>query len=86
VTALIIIGSFFSFFLSTADPYRMRVFCYNVLAEVYAIPERHCYCPSWAIEWDYRKKLVLQEISKHNPDILCLQEVYTVVSSAFAFN
>lgn len=58
-----------------ADPYRMRVFCYNVLAEVYAIPDRHCYCPSWAIEWDYRKKLVVQEISKHNPDIMCLQEV-----------
>lgn len=69
-------GLTFAYFIPyEADPYRMRVFCYNVLAEVYAIPERHFYCPTWAIEWDYRKKLVIQEINKHNPDILCLQEV-----------
>lgn len=58
-----------------ADPYRLRVFCYNVLAEVYATPDRHFYCPSWAIEWDYRKKLVLQEILKYSGDVICLQEV-----------
>ena len=33
------------------------------------------YTPSWALQWDYRKELILNEILQHNADFLCLQEV-----------
>ena len=29
----------------------LRIICYNILAEVYATPERHNCCPSWALKW-----------------------------------
>lgn len=29
----------------------LRIFCYNILAESYATPERHGYCPAWALSW-----------------------------------
>ena len=29
----------------------LRIFCYNILAEAYATPERHGYCPAWALKW-----------------------------------
>jgi len=51
------------------------VFCYNVLAEKYATQERHSYTPCWALEWQYRKERIINEILSNNPDIVCLQEV-----------
>mmetsp|Transcript_24405 Transcript_24405/g.61203 ORF Transcript_24405/g.61203 Transcript_24405/m.61203 type:complete len:695 (-) Transcript_24405:149-2233(-) len=54
---------------------RVTVFCYNVLAETYATQDRHPYCPSWALNWNYRKQKVLKEILNCDPDICCLQEV-----------
>lgn len=38
----------------------MRVLCYNVLAESYAMNDRINYCPSWALVWDYRKQRILK--------------------------
>jgi len=51
------------------------VFCYNILAEVYAQSERINYCPEWALKWEYRKHRILKEIFLYEPDIICLQEV-----------
>jgi CCR4-NOT transcription complex subunit 6 len=46
------------------------------LAEAYATPERHGYCPSWALKWnEYRKPRVLKELLEYSSDIICLQEV-----------
>jgi len=53
----------------------IRVFCYNILAESYAMPERCSYCPVWALSWEYRKLRLLQELFYYDPDVLCLQEV-----------
>jgi CCR4-NOT transcription complex subunit 6 len=53
----------------------IRVLCYNVLAESYALPDRINYCPIWALQWEYRKHRLLKEISAYDPDIMCLQEV-----------
>lgn len=33
------------------------------------------YCPSWALEWDYRKKEILAEIHDRDADVVLLQEV-----------
>jgi len=61
----------------------IRVFCYNVLADAYASPERLNYCPSWALAWDYRKVHLIKEITLYEPDIICLQEVEAEQYSSF---
>eukprot|EP00045_Choanoeca_perplexa_P006991 m.61400 g.61400 ORF g.61400 m.61400 type:complete len:496 (-) comp13875_c0_seq1:83-1570(-) len=53
----------------------VTAFCYNVLCEKYATRQVYRYCPSWALEWDYRKQNINKEILKHSSDIICLQEV-----------
>jgi CCR4-NOT transcription complex subunit 6 len=54
---------------------KFSVFCYNILSEQLATPEQHFYCPSWALDWSYRRKKILSEIESYNCDIVCLQEV-----------
>lgn len=49
--------------------------CYNVLCEKYATSQMYGYTPSWALQWDYRKELILQELMNYSSDILCLQVV-----------
>ncbi|KAJ3021509.1 Glucose-repressible alcohol dehydrogenase transcriptional effector [Thoreauomyces humboldtii] len=51
------------------------VMTYNILAEKYATAQQYAYTPSWALSWDYRKDLLLQDILNYNADIICLQEV-----------
>lgn len=51
------------------------VMCYNVLCDKYATRQVYSYCPSWALEWDYRKKGILEEIRHYSADIINLQEV-----------
>ncbi|BES92307.1 CCR4-NOT transcription complex subunit [Nesidiocoris tenuis] len=55
----------------------MTVMCYNVLCDKYATRQMYGYCPSWALEWDYRKKAILAEIRHYTADIISLQEVET---------
>jgi mRNA deadenylase 3'-5' endonuclease subunit Ccr4 len=33
------------------------------------------YCPPWALKWSFRRQLIMQEMDRHRPDIVCLQEV-----------
>lgn len=49
--------------------------CYNVLCDKYATRQMYSYCPSWALNWDYRKKGILDEIRHYAADIINLQEV-----------
>lgn len=49
--------------------------CYNVLCDKYATRQMYSYCPSWALNWDYRKKGILDEIRHYSADIINLQEV-----------
>lgn len=51
---------------------------YNTLCDRYASPQLYGYTPSWALSWEYRSKLLLEEIAAHETDIICLQEVNTV--------
>uniref|UniRef100_A0A8C1RJA9 poly(A)-specific ribonuclease n=1 Tax=Cyprinus carpio TaxID=7962 RepID=A0A8C1RJA9_CYPCA len=53
------------------------VMCYNVLCDKYATRQLYGYCPSWALNWDYRKKSIMQEILSCSADIISLQEVET---------
>jgi mRNA deadenylase 3'-5' endonuclease subunit Ccr4 len=54
---------------------RIRVMTYNVLADCYATTEQYMYCPSWALEWNFRKNAILNELLASDCDIICLQEV-----------
>jgi hypothetical protein len=56
---------------------KFSVFCYNVLCDKYATRQLYAYCPSWALDWDYRKQQILKEITTHSSDIILLQEVET---------
>ncbi|XP_018560799.1 CCR4-NOT transcription complex subunit 6-like [Anoplophora glabripennis] len=51
------------------------VMCYNVLCDKLATRQMYSYCPSWALNWEYRKKGILEEIKHYGADIINLQEV-----------
>ncbi|XP_037343264.2 protein angel homolog 1 [Pungitius pungitius] len=53
------------------------VMSYNVLAQdlLEANGELYTHCPLEVLDWSYRCRLLLEEIQKWMPDILCLQEV-----------
>ncbi|XP_059209337.1 protein angel homolog 1 [Centropristis striata] len=53
------------------------VMSYNILAEdlLEANQELYTHCPLEVLDWNYRCSLLLEEIQKWEPDILCLQEV-----------
>ncbi|PAV75320.1 hypothetical protein WR25_00323 [Diploscapter pachys] len=64
-----------------ADPDRpiatFTVLCYNVLCDKYATVSQYSYCPSWALNWEYRKQSIIKEIKNYEADIITLQEVET---------
>ncbi|GMT24929.1 hypothetical protein PFISCL1PPCAC_16226 [Pristionchus fissidentatus] len=64
-----------------ADPERpiatFTVLCYNVLCDKYATQNLYSYCPSWALNWEYRKQSIIKEIRNYEADIITLQEVET---------
>ncbi|XP_028251795.1 protein angel homolog 1 [Parambassis ranga] len=53
------------------------VMSYNILAQdlLEANQELYIHCPLEVLDWSYRCSLLLEEIEKWLPDILCLQEV-----------
>lgn len=51
--------------------------CYNVLCDKYATRQYYGYCPAWALTWEYRKKLILDDIKNFNADVITLQELET---------
>lgn len=53
------------------------VMCYNVLCDKYATRQIYPYTPAWALNWEYRRKLILNEIRHYEADIISLQEVET---------
>ncbi|XP_060939072.1 protein angel homolog 1 [Limanda limanda] len=64
-------------FPSTKDSMDFTVMSYNILAQdlLEAHEELYVHCPLEVLDWSYRCSLVLEEIMKWAPDILCLQEV-----------
>lgn len=51
------------------------VMCYNVLCDKYATRQLYGYCPSWALNWEYRKKGIMEEITNCDADIISLQVI-----------
>jgi len=61
----------------TQNPCLFTTMCDNVLCDKYATRQYNGYCPAWALTWDYRKKLILDDIKNFNADIIALQELET---------
>ncbi|CAH1794017.1 unnamed protein product [Owenia fusiformis] len=53
------------------------VMCYNVLCDKYCTSQLYGYTASWALNWEYRKKGIIEEIRHYSADIITLQEVET---------
>lgn len=58
----------------------LRVISYNILADLYAdgdFARKHLFptCPSYAMDIDYRKQLLIKELLGYNGDLICMQEV-----------
>lgn len=49
------------------------VMCYNVLCDKYCTRQQYGYCPSWGLNWEYRKKGIMDEIRTCAADIIGLQ-------------
>lgn len=49
------------------------VMCYNVLCDKYCTRQMYGYCPTWALNWEYRKKGIIEEIRHGAADIISLQ-------------
>ncbi|KAI9500577.1 Endonuclease/exonuclease/phosphatase [Coemansia spiralis] len=61
--------------VKTDSPEVITVLSYNVLCPKYATPQMYSYCPSWALAWEYRRDIIMSELTAFQPDIVCLQEV-----------
>lgn len=48
------------------------VMCYNVLCDKYATRQMYGYCPSWALSWEYRKKVGAEYIEWDARRTCCL--------------
>ena len=62
----------------------LSVVSYNILCDRYATTSQYGYTPSEALLWDYRKRLILEEIHGYDADIVCLQEVDREVFDEFS--
>ncbi|KPM35428.1 Glucose-repressible alcohol dehydrogenase transcriptional effector [Neonectria ditissima] len=56
---------------------RIKVFSWNILCDKYATPQTYGYTPSGALNWEYRKDCILEELRIRDADFLALQEVST---------
>lgn len=41
------------------------------------------YCPTWALDWDYRRQHILKEILSHGAEVVSLQEVETAEYTSY---
>lgn len=53
----------------------MKLLCYNILCERAATERLYGYTPKKALEWSYRKELIMDEVRSFDSDFICLQEV-----------
>ncbi|KAK1996916.1 endonuclease/Exonuclease/phosphatase [Colletotrichum falcatum] len=56
---------------------KVKVFSWNVLCDKYATPQTYGYTPTGALNWEYRKACIFDELREKDADLLCLQEIST---------
>ena len=51
------------------------VLTYNILCHSFAPSTAYKYTPAWALDWNYRKTVILDELVNASAEIVCLQEI-----------
>lgn len=59
----------------TGQEEKFSAISFNILCKLAATPAVFGYTPSHALDWDYRKDVILEEIRERDADIVCLQEM-----------
>jgi mRNA deadenylase 3'-5' endonuclease subunit Ccr4 len=59
----------------TEREHLIKLCTYNILAPIWTNPANCDWCPAWALEWSYRRAIILKELLAYDADIICLQEV-----------
>lgn len=54
---------------------RLRILSWNTLCDSYATSITYGYTPAGALDWEYRRKVIMDEFRERDADILCLQEI-----------
>jgi mRNA deadenylase 3'-5' endonuclease subunit Ccr4 len=62
-----------------------KLLCYNILCEKYATPQAYGYTPSWALAWEWRKELIIEDVLMYSADIVCLQASRLLLGSLVPF-
>ncbi|OCF34277.1 glucose-repressible alcohol dehydrogenase transcriptional effector [Kwoniella heveanensis BCC8398] len=60
---------------SSGEQETFTVLTYNILCASFAPAPTYMYTPSWALDWNYRKHVILNEIVQASADVVCLQEI-----------
>jgi mRNA deadenylase 3'-5' endonuclease subunit Ccr4 len=56
------------------DNYSFTAMSWNVLARRYTDPQRLSNCPDYALQWGYRKEIIMEDLVNFSPDLISLQE------------
>ena len=48
---------------------------WNILCDKYVNPTHYPWVPQKALQWEYRRDLIIEEIKSRDADVLCLQEI-----------
>eukprot|EP01084_Bolivina_argentea_P278667 476172_1 len=58
------------------ESFSIRIMTYNILADgiMYALSNRHNYCPKQYRKWGFRYQSILCQFQAYSPDIICIQE------------
>ena len=56
--------------------YRFSILSFNILHDRYCAAAHYPYCPNWARTWEYRKKIIFDQLMNANTDIIALQVFY----------
>lgn len=54
---------------------RFTVLTYNILADLYTTSKQFPMSETFALQWQYRRQVILKELALYDADIVCLQEV-----------
>ncbi|KAJ3067725.1 Glucose-repressible alcohol dehydrogenase transcriptional effector, partial [Podochytrium sp. JEL0797] len=57
------------------DNRHFMIMSYNVLAPMYCTDSRYKHSKGEILEWEHRRKMILDEIAFYSPDFICLQEL-----------
>ncbi|CAN3373394.1 hypothetical protein DIURU_000324 [Diutina rugosa] len=60
---------------SSESPDTFTMTSYNTLCQHYATPKMYKYTPSWALNWEFRRNQLKEEVLRLGSDLLCMQEV-----------